>query len=210
MPNALRARPSRTGKSRVLQTLFCGEEWLVCVDFQNIFRGSNSPFAAEDFDIAFANTKRLVPYFGQRVIFTRWLPTAPREGAWVEYFEEHSHADISKDDPIFDLCPEAKHCIQTMELDRKTIDTHTFNKFDAQMQKKVGQYPHIVLCGVLTECCVLATAIAAIDAGCKVSIILDACAPGRDYMQDHAEDMFETFRPSAQVWTTQDYIDYID
>ena len=33
-----------------------------------------------------------------------------------------------------------------------------------------------MLCGVSTDCCVLATALAAIDAGAHVRVVADACA----------------------------------
>lgn len=151
--------------------------WLVVVDPQVIFADPSSDWASPEFAAAWSVIERFAPQFGDRVVVTRWLPTAPRETAegrttsWDPYFAAWPFADRPADDQLFDLVPGAAALSGL-----PTLDEPTFGKWGEQLRSITGDAPHIVLTGVSTDCCVIATALAAADAGAHVTVVSDACA----------------------------------
>lgn len=161
--------------------------WLVVIDPQVIFADPSSDWASPEFDAAMSVIERIAPHFGDRVLVTRWLPTAPRTvepqedppactaparaTSWDPYFAAWPFADRPADDPLFDLVPRAQ-ALAT----RPTIDVPTFGKWTDELRAVTGEAPHLVLTGVSTDCCVIATALAAADAGVHVRVVDDACA----------------------------------
>ncbi len=144
--------------------------WLVVIDPQNIFAAPDSAWGSPMFPAALENIRRLAAAAGGRVLVTRWLPTADRSTAWGDYFAEWPFADRPADDPLFDLVPGARELSP-----HPTLDLPTFGKWGAAIGQILGSAP-IVLTGVSTDCCVVSTALAAADAGARVTIAADACA----------------------------------
>ena len=147
------------------------DHWLVVIDPQNIFASPDSDWASPFFDDAVANIKRLAAAFGDRVLITRWLPTADRDTSWGEYFADWPFADRPPSDPLFDLVPAGRDLSA-----RPTLDRPTFGKWGPDMEAIVGRGARVVLTGVSTDCCVLSTALTAADAGAYAIIAADACA----------------------------------
>lgn len=147
------------------------EPWLVVIDPQRIFAAPDSAWGSPFFDDAMVNIRLLADAFGERVLVTRWLPTADRSTSWGDYFAAWPFADRPADDALFDLVPAAEGLSS-----HPTLDLPTFGKWGAAMAAVVGRGAHVVLAGVSTDCCVLSTALAAADAGARVMLAADACA----------------------------------
>jgi nicotinamidase-related amidase len=147
------------------------ESWLVVIDPQTIFASPDSAWASPFFDDAMPRISELAESFGDRVIVTRWMPTADRSTSWGAYFAAWPFADQPPEDPLFDLVPRAVGLSP-----HPTLDLPTFGKWGAAMEAIVGTGAHVVLAGVATDCCVISTALAAADAGAHVTIAADACA----------------------------------
>ncbi|MBS1673859.1 MAG: isochorismatase family protein [Actinobacteria bacterium] len=144
--------------------------WLVVIDPQNIFAAPDSPWGSPMFPAAIANIRRLADAADGHVLVTRWLPTADRDTAWGDYFAAWPFADKPADDALYDLVPAARELSP-----HPTLDLPTFGKWGAPLEGIVGSAP-VVLAGVSTDCCVISTALAAADAGARVTIAADACA----------------------------------
>lgn len=145
--------------------------WLVVVDPQEIFASPDSEWGSPFFDVAFANIRALASAFGDRVLVTRWMPTADRSTSWGDYFRAWPFADRPASDPLFDLVPEARALSPLPPL-----DLPTFGKWGPPLEAIVGRGTPVVLSGVSTDCCVLSTALAGADAGGRITIAADACA----------------------------------
>lgn len=145
--------------------------WLVVIDPQAIFASSDSAWGSPFFAEAMPRIHALAATFGERVLVTRWMPTADRSTSWGDYFAAWPFADQPADDPLFDLVPEAAALSP-----HPTIDLPTFGKWGPQLESVVGHGAPVVLAGVATDCCVISTALAAADAGAHVTIAADACA----------------------------------
>lgn len=145
--------------------------WLVVIDPQAIFASPDSDWGSPFFADAMMNIRRLAHAFGDRVVVTRWLPLADRTTSWGEYFAAWPFADVPADDPLYALVPDAA----TLSP-RPTLDLSTFGKWGPELAAITGDAPHLVLCGVSTDCCVISTALPAADAGGRVTVVADACA----------------------------------
>lgn len=145
--------------------------WLVVIDPQNIFASPASAWGSPFFAETMPRISALAAAFGDRVIVTRWMPTADRSTSWGAYFAAWPFADKPAEDALFDLVPEAAELSP-----HPTLDLPTFGKWGDEIEAIVGRGAHVVLAGVSTDCCVLSTALAAADAGAHVTVAADACA----------------------------------
>ncbi|MFC7766361.1 cysteine hydrolase family protein [Leucobacter soli] len=141
------------------------------IDPQAIFASPDSAWGSPFFSDAFANIRRLADAAGDRVLVTRWLPTADRGTSWGDYFAEWPFADRPADDALFDLVPEARGLSGW-----PTLDLPTFGKWGGELERIVGRDSRVVLTGVSTDCCVISTALAGADAGARITVAADACA----------------------------------
>lgn len=148
-----------------------GDTWLVVIDPQAIFAAPDSAWGSPFFGEAMPRIRALADAFGDRVLVTRWMPTADRSTSWGDYFAAWPFADQPPSDPLFALVPEAAGLSP-----HPSIDLPTFGKWGPELEAVVGRGGHLVLAGVSTDCCVISTALAAADAGAHVTIAADACA----------------------------------
>ncbi len=143
------------------------DEWLVIVDMQTVFAAPNSPWFTPTFKVAGEQISALLPLFGERVIFTRFIPPERIDGSWDAYYRKWEFATDRDDAMLWSLVAPWQH--------RPTLDTHRFSKWGTELQRLTGPAPRLVLCGVSTDCCVMATALGAVDDGAFVRVVADAC-----------------------------------
>src|SRR5690606_7585372 len=91
--------------SRRVSEPAAAERWLVVIDPQNIFASPDSEWGSPFFAEAMVNIRRLAEAFGERVLVTRWMPTADRATSWGEYFAAWPFADKPASDPRYGLVP---------------------------------------------------------------------------------------------------------
>jgi len=171
--------------------------WLVVVDMQRVFAAPPSPWASPDFDRALAGVRRLLPAFAGRTVFTRYVAPLRPSGAWVSYFELWPFALVPHDDPLYELVPELREAAAGA-----TVETReSFGKWDDGLAAATGGASELVLAGVSTDCCVIATALAAGDAGVRVRVAADACAGATAEDHDRALAAMALFAPLVEVTT---------
>lgn len=178
------------------------DTWLVVIDPQVIFASAESDWGSPFFGDAMANIAKLAEAFGDRVLLTRWLPTADRGTSWGEYFAAWPFADQPATDALFDLVPEAQGV-----SDLPTLDLPTFGKWGEDIEARLGRAPHVVLCGVSTDCCVVSTALAAADAGAFVTIAADACAGSTAENHTAAVQVMSLYPPQLTVSSTAEVLE---
>lgn len=171
--------------------------WLVVIDPQAIFASADSAWGSPFFADVFPRIRALADDFGDRVIVTRWMPTADRTTSWGAYFAAWPFADQPADDPLFDLVPEAVGLSS-----HPTLDLPTFGKWGPGIEAIVGRGAHVVLTGVATDCCVISTALAAADAGAHVTVVADACAGSTAQNQAAALQVMGLYPPQITISDT--------
>ncbi len=141
--------------------------WLVVIDAQRVFAAADSPWNTPGFGAAIKRARQLAAGFDGRTVLTRFMPPAQPAGGWADYYERW---EFARD-------PSAEHWSLVDGFgDAPVVDLPTLSKWSSQLEAVVGTHPTLVLCGVSTDCCVLSTALAAIDAGARVRVVADVCA----------------------------------
>lgn len=171
--------------------------WLVVIDPQRIFASPDSEWGSPMFEAAFERIRALAAAAGERVLVTRWLPTADRDTAWGDYFAAWPFADRPATDPLYDLVPEAAALSPL-----PTLDAPTFGKWGSELTAVTGGAP-VVLAGVSTDCCVISTALAGADAGAHITIARDACAGSTPQHHEAALTVMGLYPPQLTVRDTE-------
>ncbi|MGO4300984.1 cysteine hydrolase family protein [Leifsonia sp. RAF41] len=166
---------------------------LVVVDMQQVFGNPASQWFTPKFAEAEAVIAGMVPAFGDRVVFTRFVAPERPEGAWVPYYEQWPFALVPSDDPIYDLV------LAFRGTGHPVVSEPTFGKWGAQLRAALRGSQDVVLAGVSTDCCVLSTALGAADAGVRIRVAADACAGLSDADHQRALDAMALYAPLIEV-----------
>lgn len=173
------------------------DPWLVVIDMQRVFAEPPSPWAAPRFRAALDGVERLLPAFAGRTAFTRYVAPLRPSGAWIPYFELWPFALLPHDDPLYEIVPELRGAAE-----RAVVETReSFGKWDDGLANAIGGARDVVLAGVATDCCVIATALAAGDAGVRVRVAADACAGGTEADHERALAAMALFAPLIEITT---------
>ncbi len=184
------------------------EPWLVVIDMQHVFAPGGragdpawrSPWASSEYDRASEGVRRLLPAFGDRVVYTRYVAPERPAGAWVPYFQLWPFALVPADDQLYDLMPE-------FDPDSHPVVTETtFGKWGPALSQATGGAGELVLTGVSTDCCVISTALPAADAGIHVRVAADACAGASPEDHRRALDAMALYAPLIEIVTVDDVL----
>ncbi len=168
--------------------------WLVVVDLQRAFAEPRSPWFTPGVERVAGVVADLAPRFGARVVFTRFVPPRDIEGSWRAYYEKWPFAVATRDSDLWSVIGPWERAA--------SIASHTFSKWVPELRALVGFHPTLVLCGVSTDCCVLATALAAVDGGAQVHVVADACAAKTPELHETALQMMRGRAPQLEVITS--------
>ena len=169
------------------------ESWLMVIDLQPAFSHPDSPWFTPSVTEVAKRIAKLVPLYGERVLFTRFVPPATMIGSWRDYYEKWPFAA-------------RRDATWLWELDhpwrgRQSIASHTFSKWVPEAIARLGSEPRVTLCGVSTDCCVLGTAFAAVDHGARVRVVSDACAAKSPEIHNRALDILAMRAPQLSIVT---------
>ena len=131
------------------------------------------------------------------VTLTRFVAPAHPDGAWVTYYERFPFALQPPDAALYRLvAPIADHGIAG------TLDATTLSKWTPALADAVGPGGALTMAGVATDSCVIATALAAADAGVHVRVAADACAGLDDAAHEQALAVMRLWAPLIEVSST--------
>ncbi|CAN7302987.1 isochorismatase family protein [Bosea sp. LjRoot9] len=170
------------------------DSWLMVVDLQPAFSHPQSPWFTPTLGEVSQRIAALVPLFGERVLFTRFVPPKVLSGSWEAYYRKWPFATEVASDWLWP--------VDDPWQDRASIASHTFSKWLPEARAYFGPEPSVVLCGVSTDCCVLATALAAVDDGAHIRVVADACAAKSAAVHDQALAIMAARAPQLTVVTT--------
>jgi nicotinamidase-related amidase len=162
---------------------------LAVIDMQEFF-AAGSPWEVPGFADLVAPIDSLASGYGARTIFTRFLIPEVPQGSWVGYYRAWPQV----------LTPEAAHLAdlaQPWGSSPNTLDKTTFSKWGPELESMLGPSRELTVCGVSTDCCVLATVLAAVDGGAQVRVIADACAGITPEAHEAALNLMGGFAPQV-------------
>lgn len=163
---------------------------LVVIDMQRAFR-QEGEWHIPRYDEAARTIARLAAS-GLEPISTRFIPDPAENGAWSSYYDRWQSMRLDPADPIWHTeLPD----IET----RGSIDLPTFSKWGQELAELIPVGEEIILTGVATDCCILATALGAADAGRYVTVVEDGCAGQSDAAHVQALNLLELLSPMINV-----------
>ena len=170
-------------------------DWLVIVDPQVVFADpANSPWGSPLWAQTVPRIEALAREFGpDRTVITRFVADPTLGGSWASYYDEWPFALVPDDDDLYAVVPELAGCAA------HTVTAGTFGKWNTDLRAIVGDQPSLTLAGVSTDCCVIATALPAADAGVQVLVAADACAGSSPEAHDQAIGAMSLFAPQLTL-----------
>ena len=175
---------------------------LLVIDMQNVYT-KGQEWACKGIEHASASILRLLnSQKTKQVIFTQYLATEHPDGVWKEY--NKVNAAVNSDPWLNEMMPEFLPWVKTYPLFTKSV----YSSFAIpEVVKAAKKARHLVISGVVAECCVLSTVLSAIDAGCKVIYLTDAVAGLSEVSRKETENIISYFAPLHTVlMTTEEYL----
>ncbi|MGW6172261.1 cysteine hydrolase family protein [Arthrobacter sp. NPDC055138] len=173
--------------------------WLMVVDMQHAFSLPDSRWGMSTYGAARLGIEALASLFGERIVWTRFVPPAQPSGRWIDYYKrwpEFTEQATASADPS----PWALDMGALGEAPKHVVSATTFSKWvPEQLPEALLSARHIVLTGVAYECCVLATALAAIDDGCRVHVVTDAVGAGSEPLGRATTTILDTRSPQLRL-----------
>jgi nicotinamidase-related amidase len=172
---------------------------------QNIFADPSSDWYTKDIETIVPKISQLVEKFSPSVVFTKFISAKDPKGAWQAYYQDWPKALVPPTDAIWDIIPEladAAGKVTGWNGEATTIDKTTFGKFGSEFATLLDFDDEVYLCGVSTDCCVIATAIGLIDQGYKTYIIEDACKGMDKESENAAVHTMSLFGPICEIVQT--------
>ncbi|HEU0256348.1 MAG TPA: cysteine hydrolase [Microbacteriaceae bacterium] len=171
--------------------------WLVVIDMQRIFAGPPDDWATPGYARVSEKIRALIPLFGRRVAFTRFVAPENPQGSWVPYYRQWSFALVPPNDPLYDITAEFE------TAGHPVVSRTTFGKWGAELARATEGTDEIVLAGVSTDCCVISTALPAADAGIHVRVVADACAGVSEADHERALRAMSLYAPMIETTTVE-------
>lgn len=171
--------------------------WLVVIDMQEVFADPASGWHAPGTVGLLGPIGRLAAAWEGRVVLTRFVAPAQPTGAWRRYYEEWPWALVGPDDPLYALLEGLPK--------GPVVTAPTFSKWGRDLTAVIGD-ADLVVCGVATDCCVLSTALAAADAGRRVTVAADACAASTPAAHDQTLALLAGYAPLVEVRSVDDLL----
>lgn len=170
-------------------------EWLVVIDPQIVFASPEaSPWGSPLWATTMPRITELVAVYGRdRTVITRFVADAALGGSWEAYYEEWPFALVPGDDRLYDVVDDLAG------VAAHVVTEPTFGKWGPSLRSIVGSQPRLALAGVSTDCCVIATALPAADAGATVRVFADACAGSTPENHDRALRAMALFGPQITI-----------
>ncbi|MGH3652442.1 cysteine hydrolase family protein [Glutamicibacter sp.] len=168
---------------------------LVVIDMQRIFQEPSSQWLVSNYDQAAEQVARLRTKF-DGAIWTRFVRDAQEQGAWQGYYDRWDRCREAPGSPRWNLTLEPRP-------EDRILSLPTFSKWGLQLSELTSGSEHLVIAGVATDCCVLATVLGAVDAGKHVTVVSDACAGATSVAHERALELMEMLNPMVQIVTVE-------
>lgn len=183
---------------------------LLCVDMQNLFAATDSPWHTPWMAEVRPVALRLARHRPERAVLTRFIPPERPEdlpGAWRRYYRrwrELTGEEIAPD--LLELVPELKELVPPATV----IDKRVYSPFhDGRLAPLLrgGGVDTLVISGTETDVCVLAAVLAAVDHGFRVVVARDALCSSTDETHDALLKVYhDRFGQQIEAGTTDDIL----
>ncbi|MDO4322525.1 MAG: isochorismatase family cysteine hydrolase [Lachnospiraceae bacterium] len=180
------------------------KDLLLVIDMQNVYRPGEE-WQCPSMLRAAENIRGLLETgIIEQTVFTRFTAPEHPAGAWRQYNEEY--AEINGNRYLNEIIKE----LQPYTSKYPVYDKNVYSSFKIpELVQLASRAEHILLGGVVAECCVLATLMEAIDLGCKVIYLTDCISGQTEQNEQSIRKIAESFSPMhTLVMDSKQYIRY--
>ncbi len=182
----------------------------LCVDMQRMFL-EDTPWHTPWMARVLPAVAAIAGHRAAQTIFTRFLPPQSADrapGAWRRYYERWDAMTGAHLDPrLLDLAPPLADLVPPATIwDKRMYSAF----FDGTLLIELAhrRADGLVVTGVETDVCVLATVLAAIDHGFRVVLVSDALGSGSDTTHDALMTLYnQRYAEQIEVARTQTVLD---
>ncbi|MDQ0260582.1 nicotinamidase-related amidase [Sinomonas atrocyanea] len=168
------------------------------VDMQRAFRGKTA-WHVPRFDEAAAGIAKLSEASWIPPVYTRFVRDEAEAGSWSAYYARWSEMRLASGSEEWALAV-------PLPPGATVLDAPTFSKWGPELASAIPEGERMLLAGVATDCCVLSTALAAVDAGRYVTVVSDACAGASDDAHEQALALMQMLSPMCETTTVADLL----
>lgn len=183
---------------------------MVCIDMQRLFLEPGEWFAEPGLSIL-PQCKHLAQSGAEHCLFTRFITArnaADAHGTWQRYYRRWK--SVTRD-TIGDKAMDIHPVLQPYARPAQCFDKLTHDAFDSipfARHIQAADADALILFGIETDVCVLATALSAVDLGYRVIVVTDACASSAP--ESHAaciEHIYPRFDQQVELIDTATLLD---
>ena len=178
------------------------KDLLLIIDMQNVYKTGEEWGCCHVSEASEAIRRLLDSGVFRDVAFTRFLAADAPRGAWKDY--NSVNAAINADERLNDMMEEFKPYLSSYPLLTKSV----YSSFDIPELRRLSEKAeHVVITGVVAECCVLSSVLSAIDLGYPVIFIKDGVSGLSPESEAETEKIVSYFAPvHTTVMTADEYI----
>ena len=178
------------------------EDLLLVVDFQNVYLPDRD-WACPSMPEAVENTLRILEApKAPEYILTKYIAPTDPVGRWQQYNE--AYAEINENAYLSELVKELEPYADAAHVVEKS--TYSSLKAERAIAALEGKKA-VVLCGVVADCCVLATMFDAMDMGYEVVYLTDCIAGMSSEGETAIKELAEVFSPiHTTIMTSEEYL----
>ncbi|MEJ8570637.1 isochorismatase family cysteine hydrolase [Microbaculum marinum] len=186
---------------------------VICVDMQRVFIEPGHWHCPQAVEIL-PNVARLVTARPQQSLFTRFISAHTPEdavGAWRRYYHHWRDVTLSRlGRAPYELHPGLAAVAQPGNVfDKSTYDAFDTPEFAAAVADRAPGA--LVMCGLETEVCVLATVMSAVDLGYRVVLARDALTSGDPNTHDACLQLLDSrFNLQVELADTDEILERWD
>lgn len=179
---------------------------ILVIDLQNVYQ-PGQPWGCPSFPRSWKNIKALLDAAGASeaspmVYLTQFMENPEAGGMWAEY--NKLNRDINADPWMSELIDELKPYVEAFPVYQKSTYSSMLIPEVRAAARTAGR---IVVTGVVSECCVLATCMEAIDMGCHVVFLPDACSGVDSFTEEAVLRVLDGLSPPhVNILNTADYL----
>lgn len=175
---------------------------LLVVDMQNVYLDGQPWACIRTRETAEKICRILKTESAEQVIFTRFISDPDAKGAWRDYNRENR--EINENLWMNELVDELKPWTELWPV----LDKCTYSSFSIpEVAAAATEADHVVLAGVVAECCILATLLAGIDMGFHIIYLKDAVSGQSSELEEEIAGLADKFAPvHTEVLTVEEYL----
>lgn len=178
------------------------KDLLLVVDFQNVYLPGND-WACPSMPEAMANTMRILDAENAPdCVMTKFVAPAEPTGRWQQYNEAYRQINENA------FLAEFPKALKPYAEKATVVEKSTYSSMDApEVIAAMEGKRTVVLCGVVADCCVLATMMDAIDMGYEVVYLYDCIGGVSEESETEFRALAEIYAPiHTTVMSSDEYL----